>query len=157
MIKLCDDAVVEPLSLIFEKCIETGIYPSSWKKANVVPIHKKGSRQSKNNYHPISLLPIFSKLFGEQLFDVIYHHLCENQFLTSNQSGFRPGDSTINQLLLITHKIHCAFDDIHQVKKHVQYSLSYRRHLIEYGMKDLFTSLDAMEYLVICLHLLGIF
>ena len=97
--------------MIYERCIETGIYPSSWKKANVVPIHKKGSRQCKNNYRPISLLPIFSKIFEKLLFDAIYSHLSENKLLTPNQSGFRPGDSTINQLLFITHKIYCAFDD----------------------------------------------
>ena len=45
------------------------------------------------------------------LFNAIYSHLNENKPLTSNQSGFRPGDSTINQLLFITHKIYCAFDD----------------------------------------------
>ena len=42
MIKLCDSSIVEPLCLIFEKCIETGKYPSIWKKANIVPVHKKG-------------------------------------------------------------------------------------------------------------------
>ena len=110
MIKICEDAIVEPLCMIFERCIETGIYPSSWKKANVVPIHKKGSRQCKNNYRPISLLPFFSKIFEKLLFDAIYSHLSENKLLTPNQSGFRPGDSTINQLLFITHKIYCAFD-----------------------------------------------
>ena len=69
MIKICDETIVEPLCMIFERCIETGIYPSSWKKANVVPVHKKGSRQCKNDYRPISLLPIFSKIFEKLLFD----------------------------------------------------------------------------------------
>ena len=63
MIKICDCSIVEPLCLIFEKCLDTGKYPSIWKKANIVPVHKKGSRQSKKNYRPISLLPIFGKNF----------------------------------------------------------------------------------------------
>ena len=46
------------------------------------------------------------------IFDYVYEHLCENGLLTPHQSGFRPGDSTVNQLLAITHKIYCAFDDI---------------------------------------------
>ena len=46
------------------------------------------------------------------MFDSIYELLCENQLLTPNQSGFRPGDPTINQLLSITHKIYSAFDEI---------------------------------------------
>ena len=47
MIKICDSAIVEPLCLIFEKCLETGVYPTSWKRANIIPVHKKNSRQSK--------------------------------------------------------------------------------------------------------------
>ena len=112
MIKICDSAIVEPLYLIFEKCLETGVYPTSWKRANIILVHKKNSRQSKNNYRPISLLPIFGKIFEKLLFDTIYKHLCDHSLITPNQSGFRPGDSTINQLLSITHTIYTAFEDV---------------------------------------------
>ena len=67
-------------------------------------------------YRPISLLPIFSEIFEKQLFDVMYYHLSYHKLLTPNQSGFRPGDSTINQLLSIPHKIYCEFDDIPSMK-----------------------------------------
>ena len=46
MIKICDASIVEPLCLIFEKSLETGMYPSVWKKANIIPVHKKDSRQN---------------------------------------------------------------------------------------------------------------
>ena len=98
MIKICDSAIVEPLCLNFERCLETGVYPTSWKRANIIPVHKKISRQSKSNYRPISLLPIFGKIFEKLLFDTIYKHLCDHSLITPNQYGFRPGDSTINQL-----------------------------------------------------------
>ena len=62
MIKLCDEAFIGPLCMIYRKCLETGVYPSAWKKSKVVPIHKKESRQLKKNYRPISLLPIFDNL-----------------------------------------------------------------------------------------------
>ena len=45
------------------------------------------------------------------IFDAIYEHLTYNQLLTANQSGFRPGDSTINQLLHIKHRIYAAFEE----------------------------------------------
>ena len=45
MIKICDSLIVEPLCLIFEKCLATGVYPSIWKKANIIPVHKKKNRQ----------------------------------------------------------------------------------------------------------------
>ena len=84
MIKICDHSIVEPLCLIFEQCLATGKYPSIWKKANVIPIHKKESRQSKKDHRPISLLPIFGKIFEKLIFDAIYLHLCENGPLTVN-------------------------------------------------------------------------
>ena len=111
MIKLCDDGIIKPLSLIYEKCLITGSYPDIWKKANVLPIHKKESRQVKKNYRPISLLPICGKIFEKVMFDVLHKHLSDNQILTTNQSGFRPGDSIINQLLYITHRIYAAFEE----------------------------------------------
>ena len=60
------------------------------------------------NVTPTSLWKLFEKL----IFDVIYEHLCNNDLLTPHQSGFRLGDSTINQLLVITHKICTTFEDI---------------------------------------------
>ena len=80
----------------------TRTFPNNWKKANVLPVHKKESRQIKKNYRPISLLPIGGKIFEKLIFDAIYEHVTDNQLLTPNQSGFRLGDSTINQLLYIT-------------------------------------------------------
>ena len=88
MIKICDMSIVEPLCLIFEKCLETGSYPSIWKKANVIPIHKKDSRQNKCNYQPISLFLLFGKVFEKILFDGIYKHLTEHDLITSKQPGF---------------------------------------------------------------------
>ena len=40
MIKICDKAILEPLSIIYKNCIHTGILPDSWKKSNIVPMHK---------------------------------------------------------------------------------------------------------------------
>ena len=64
----------------------------------------------KTNCRPIFLLPICGKIFEKIIFDAIYDHLCKNQLLIPKQSGFRPGDSTINQLIAITHQIHTAFE-----------------------------------------------
>ena len=110
MIKICDHSIIRPLYLIYERCIESGQYPQAWKRANVLPIHKKESRQLKKNYRPISILPICGKIFEKLVFDVMYEFLNKNNLLTPKQSGFRQGDSTINQLLSITNEIHKAFD-----------------------------------------------
>ena len=62
------------------------------------------------NYRPISLLPIFGKIFEKIIFNRICNFLLEEDLLNPNQSGFRPSDSCINQLLAITHEIFEAFD-----------------------------------------------
>ncbi len=62
MIKICDWTLVGPLKLIFEACLVHGIFPETWKRANVVPVHKKNSKNFKGNYRPISLLPLFGKI-----------------------------------------------------------------------------------------------
>ena len=111
MIKLCDAEIVIPLCVIYENCLATGKFPEIWKKANVLPIHKKERRQVKNDYRPISLLPICGKIFEKLILDCIYEHLTYNQLITPSQSGFRPGELTINQLLYITHRIHTAFEE----------------------------------------------
>ena len=58
-----------------------------------------------SNYRPISLLPICGKLF-ERIFKNLYNHLESNGLITKNQSGFRPCDSTINQLIELVNDVH---------------------------------------------------
>ena len=110
MIKLSDTALVTPLKIIFENCLRRGSFPEMWKCANVVPVHKKNEKNLKGNYRPISLLPMFGKIFEKLVYDSLYSHLVSCKLLNPNQSGFCPGDSTINQLISITHTIFKAFD-----------------------------------------------
>ena len=116
MIKLCNESIIKPLCMIYIYIKRYGNWGISIcleeVKCSAYTIHKKESRQHKNNYRPISLLPIFGKLFEKHIFDAIYNHLCDHKLLVDNQSAFRPGDSTINQLLLITHKIYSGFEEI---------------------------------------------
>ena len=72
MVKICDDSIKKPLSIIYKNCITTGIYPNAWKKSNIVPVHKKGDKQNVNNYRPVLLLPIFGKVFEKILFISIF-------------------------------------------------------------------------------------
>ena len=73
-------------------------------------VHKKNEENLKENYRPISLLPIFGKILEKLIYDSLYSHLLSHELLNPNQSNFRPGDSTINQLLSITHTIFKALD-----------------------------------------------
>lgn len=77
--------------------------------ANVVPIFKKGNPQLKVNYRPVSLLPCLSKIC-EVIVVRPYNFSLEIGFLYKLQSGFPPGDSTVNQLLYCVHQIYCALE-----------------------------------------------
>ena len=63
MIKLYRKSIAKPLSMVFNNCIDTGIFPDIWKRSNIIPVHKKGDKQIVDNYRPASLLPIFGKKF----------------------------------------------------------------------------------------------
>lgn len=82
----------------------TGKFPSPLKQANIVPIFKSGDTSNPNNYRPISLLNITSKLFEKIVFKYLYNHFRDNYILSEVQSGFLPGRSTVTQLLEINHK-----------------------------------------------------
>ena len=110
MLLLCDDSVGKPLKIIFENILLTSLYPDMWKVANVTPVFKKGDKQVHKNYRPISLLPICGKIFEKIIFNNLYRYLNGNNLITKNQSGFRPGDSTTNQLLILVDEIHQAFE-----------------------------------------------
>ena len=73
-------------------------------------MHKKNDKQLVRNYRPISLLPIFGKIFEKIIVNKIYHFLLEERLSNPNQSGFHQSGSCINQLLAITHEIFEAFD-----------------------------------------------
>ena len=110
MLKICGDTISKPFGLIFKQCLETGRFLSEWKKGNIVPIHKKGDKQCLKNYRPVSLFPICSKIFEKLLFNQLFKFFIENNLISPNQSGFRPGDSCINQLLSITYSIYKSLD-----------------------------------------------
>ena len=59
MIQSCGKSIALPLKLLFKTILEEETFPEDWKKSNVVPIHKKESKNLIKNYQPISLLPIF--------------------------------------------------------------------------------------------------
>ena len=100
-----------PLSKLFNKSVVTGKYPSLWKKANIIPIFKKGDKNSPSNYRPVSLLCCLGKVMEKCIYKYIYNFLLRNSLLSPFQSGFRQGDSTTNQLLYIYNFFCSAIDD----------------------------------------------
>ena len=62
------------------------------------------------SYRPISLLPIFGKIFEKMIFKDLFIYFHQNKLFTKCQSGFLPGDFCILQLLSIVHDINSSFD-----------------------------------------------
>ena len=110
MIKICDKSLLKPLIILFKTSTKSSHYPDIRKRSNIIPVHKKNDKQLVKNYRPISLLPIFGKIFEKIIFNKISYFLMEEKLLNPNQSSFCPSDSCINQLLAITHQIFDAFD-----------------------------------------------
>ena len=81
------------------------------EKGNIIPAHKKEDKTLINNYRPISLLPIFGKIFERVIYNSLFNYFLSNKLFTPSQSGFLPGDSCITQLLSIIHEIETAFDE----------------------------------------------
>ena len=79
------------------------MFPDSWTYANAQPIHRKGNRQLKSNYRPISLLPICGKILEKIIFDQVYSFLNGNKLISKNRSSFKTGDSTIQGVPKRTH------------------------------------------------------
>ena len=72
MIKICDKSILKPLLILFQNSIKLSCYRDIWKKSNIIPAHKKNGTRLVNNYRPISLLPIFGKIFEKIIFNRIY-------------------------------------------------------------------------------------
>ena len=117
ILKLCDKSICKPLNIIFKSCLTQGIFPSEWKKANFVPIHKKkNDKQCVKNYRPVSLLPVCSKVLERIICNTMFKYFKENNLISEKQSGFKPGDFCVNQLLAITLEIFSCFDDNYEVR-----------------------------------------
>ena len=122
VLKLCDKIIIKPLSIIFKNCKLKKTFPNLWKKANVVPIHKKGKKDILKNYRLVTLLPIFGKIFERLMFWLILRKTyIKNELLNPNQSVFRPFDSCVNQILSINHNFFQVLTVTHQ-RILVQYS-----------------------------------
>ena len=86
------------MTRIINESIASGIVPKIWKDAVVTPILKKGDPKEKENYRPVSCLPVASKVLEKIVCDQITRCFEVNKLLPDNQHGFRAGRSTMTAL-----------------------------------------------------------
>ena len=102
--------IVKPPTKLINLSFRTAIFPDSWKLAHVLLLYKKNDQSEINNYRPISLFSCVSKIAERVVFKYTFNYIHENHFLSPFQSGFIPGDSTVNQLDNVYHMLCEALD-----------------------------------------------
>ena len=109
----CAAELVLPLSLIFNESLSSGDFPSEWKVAKVVPIHKSNNDDIVSSYRPISILSTVAKIFESLICPRIQNHL--KLYLSEEQHGFVESRSTSINLILFTELLTQTIDSGHQV------------------------------------------
>ena len=108
LVKLNSQSISQILTLLFNMSIKEGCFPSAMKAAKIVPIHKGDSTLLTGNYRPISLLPIFSKIFERLIYNRLVVFITENKILTELQFGFQKNKSTEHAVTSIASAIERA-------------------------------------------------
>ena len=97
LLKETASIIVPSICKLFNKSLEQGTVPQDWKLANVVPVYKKCDKEHTENYRPISLLPIISKVFERSIFMNIRRQF--SRAIHDHQHGFLQGKSCVTNLL----------------------------------------------------------
>jgi predicted nucleotidyltransferase len=109
----CADELAYPLSIIFKKSLRDGTFPHKWKEAFVIPIFKNGSTSRAENYRPISILSVLSKLFERIVYDQLYPAICKN--ISEKQHGFMQRRSVVTNLAIFSSYLLNSMDKKSQV------------------------------------------
>ena len=99
ILRECKDQLVDPIWDIVKSSLQEGRVPREWKRANIVPIFKGGSKMEPLNYRPVSLTSVIGKLCEMIIKDRWVQYLEDKEIITDRQFGFRKGRSCITNLL----------------------------------------------------------
>lgn len=96
---------------VIKQSISQGCFPDSWKIGKVTCIYKKGSHSKPENYRPITLLSVASKVLEKIILTSLQTHITNHNLISEHQWGFRSGRSTESILLHMTEKWNKALDE----------------------------------------------
>ena len=131
VIKKSSSIISPHLALHFNTLMQNGIFPQKLKLAKVTPIYKKGNEELLENYRPISILPIFGKIFEKVIYTRLYSFFTSQGILHQKQFGFREGHSTSQAL-------NCSVDLIRK-------ALRQRQHVLGIFI-DLSKAFDTLDH-----------
>ena len=98
ILKECAAELAPVVTLIFQKSLDLGSLPEDWTSANIAPIYKKGDRNRAENYRPVSLTSVLSKVLEHIIVHSMLTHFDKHKVLSSLNHGFRSGYSCETQL-----------------------------------------------------------
>ena len=102
---------MHPLLHILNLSLSEGVFPDELKVAKCIPLYKSGNKLLINNYRPVSILPIFSKIFERVMYKRLLSFINRNNLLYKYQFGFREKHSTNMALIVMIDKILEAIND----------------------------------------------
>ena len=111
MLKDAATIITKPLAYIINLSLQSGSVPMEWKAAKIIPLFKSGSMVELDNYRPISILPVLSKILERIVYKQLLSHLENNGLLSSLQFGFRSKGSTELAVTYFTDKIRKEVDN----------------------------------------------
>ena len=129
------------LLTLFSKSITTGEVPNDFKLANVIPIHKKGSKTNPSNYRPISLTSIIGKMLESIIKRKIVNHLENLSLISDSQHGFRTKRSCLTNMLRFYDRVYETFNHTKEID--IVY-LDFQKAFDKVSHRNLILKLDAM-------------
>ena len=108
LLKECSDEICDSLTKLFNKSLRTGVVPTEWKIANIIPLYKNGGKSYIENNRPISLLSLVSKTLQRCVLKQLL--LRVRHLIHQNQHGFLPGKSCTTHLLATFNNIGSRLD-----------------------------------------------
>ena len=111
LLKTAGAELASVFTVFFQASLNQGIIPKDWKKADVVPVFKKGAKNRPENYRPVSLTSITCKMLEHIITSNIMRHLEQHGILTDAQHGFRKQRSCETQLIITLQDLAKTVDD----------------------------------------------
>lgn len=114
-VKRLGQDIAVPMTILINKCFTEGVFPKEMKMAKIIPIHKQGDEGKCDNYRPIAILPIISKIIELAIKNRIVKFLEKMELFSAAQHGYRKTRNTITAIQSALNTIMKALNDNEKV------------------------------------------